>query len=235
VPGYSGFARDDQLVTRASHSLGITRVACRRSSGSPAHRHGRARPPEEAGAAFVPFAGLLGDILCVREERQVGNDNTVPDKGRVLQIPADRYRHHHVKAHVRVHDYPDGTLAVCHAPRRRARYFSLGHAPRRTQPTGGVIRFDVARPVDLMDNAAALPTTPQAPQPQQKRSIHLFTGQFQLVVTADPCGGRQRRGQRRGRGRTRRSIRALARAHRWQRLLEEGKNRPAGEIAEAEA
>jgi hypothetical protein len=200
----------------------------------PRHNARFARPPEEAGTAFVPFAGLLEDILCVREERQVGNDNTVRDKGRVLQIPADRHRRHHVKAHVRVHDYPDGTLAVCHAPRRRARYSASGTL-RRTQPTGGgVIRFDVARPVDLMDNAAALPTTPQAPQPQQKRSIHLFTGQFQLVVTADPCGGRQRRGQRRGRGRTRRSIRAPARAHRWQRLLEEGKNRPAGEIAEAE-
>ena len=48
--------------------------------------------------------------------------------------------------------------------------FSRRHAPRRTQPTDGVMRFDVARPADLMDNAAALPTTPQAPQPQQKRS-----------------------------------------------------------------
>src|SRR5512132_78114 len=52
--------------------------------------------------------------------------------------------------------------------------FSLGHPPRRSQPKGGVMRFDVARPVDLMDNAAALPTTPQAPQRQQKRSLHLL-------------------------------------------------------------
>ena len=36
------------------------------------------------------------------------------------------------------------------------------------------MRFDVARPVDLMDNAAALPTTPQARQQQQKRPIHLL-------------------------------------------------------------
>ena len=33
------------------------------------------------------------------------------------------------------------------------------------------MRFDVARPVDLMDNAAALPTTPQAPS-------HNRSGQF---------------------------------------------------------
>jgi hypothetical protein len=85
-----------------------------------------ARPPEEAGSAFVPFAGTLEDILCVQEERLVGNDNTVRYKNRVLQIPADRHRHHYVKVTVRVHEYPDGTLAVFHGPRRLARYSAAG-------------------------------------------------------------------------------------------------------------
>jgi transposase len=85
-----------------------------------------ARSPEEAGTAFVPFAGTLEDILCVQEERQVSNDNTVRYKGRVLQIPADRHRRHYVKAHVRVHEYPDGTLAVFHGLRRLARYSASG-------------------------------------------------------------------------------------------------------------
>ena len=74
----------------------------------------------------MPFAGTLEDILCVQEERQVSNDNTVRYKGRVLQIPADRHRRHYVKAHVRVHEYPDGTLAVFHGPRRLARYSASG-------------------------------------------------------------------------------------------------------------
>ena len=39
-----------------------------------------------------------------------------------LQIPADRHRHHYVKARVRVHEYPDRTLAVFHGPRCLARY-----------------------------------------------------------------------------------------------------------------
>jgi hypothetical protein len=55
----------------------------------------------------VPFAGLLEDILCVREE-----DDAVRDKGRVLQIPAARHRRHHVKPHVRVHDYPAGQFQL---------------------------------------------------------------------------------------------------------------------------
>ena len=36
-----------------------------------------ARPAEDTGSAFVPFAGNLADILCVQEDRVVGNDNTV--------------------------------------------------------------------------------------------------------------------------------------------------------------
>ena len=64
----------------------------------PAHNARFARKPEETGSAFVPFAGNLQDIVCVQEARVVGNDNTVRYKTRVLQIPADRCRHHYVKA-----------------------------------------------------------------------------------------------------------------------------------------
>jgi hypothetical protein len=76
--------------------------------------------PEEPGSAFVPFAGNLDDILCIHEERTVAGDNTIRYKGRSLQIPEDRHRHHYVKAKVRVHQYPDGHLAVFHGPRRLA-------------------------------------------------------------------------------------------------------------------
>jgi transposase len=92
----------------------------------PEHNARFARPPEETGSAFVPFAGTLEDILCIHEERVVGNDNTIRYRNRVLQIPADRHRHHYVKARVRVHEYPDGTLAVFHGPRRLARYSQQG-------------------------------------------------------------------------------------------------------------
>ncbi len=82
--------------------------------------------PEEPGSAFVPFAGNLDDILCVHDERIVGNDNTVRHRGRVLQIPEHAHRRHFVKATVRVHAYPDGTLAVFHGPLRLARYAGDG-------------------------------------------------------------------------------------------------------------
>jgi len=92
----------------------------------PRHNACFARTPEDAGSAFVPFAGTLEDILCIQEERVVGNDNTVRYKNRTLQIPADRHRHHYVKATVRVHEYPDGSLAVFHGPRRLATYSADG-------------------------------------------------------------------------------------------------------------
>ena len=90
-------------------------------------------PAEAKGSAFVPFAGALEDILCIQEERTVANDNTVRYKGRVLQIPADRHRHHYIKARVRVHEYPDGTMAVFHGPRCLARYTPDGE-PIETAP-----------------------------------------------------------------------------------------------------
>jgi hypothetical protein len=88
----------------------------------PQHNARFAVAPAEAGTAFVPFVGALDDILCVQAERVVQNDNTVRYEGRVLQIPEQRHRRHFVKATVRVHEYPDGRLAIFHGPRRLADY-----------------------------------------------------------------------------------------------------------------
>ncbi len=81
----------------------------------------------EPASAFVPFIGAnLGDILCERFERTVGNDNCVRFDALSLQIPADQHRAHYVKTKVNVHRYGDGTLAVFHGPRCLARYNSAG-------------------------------------------------------------------------------------------------------------
>ena len=80
-------------------------------------------PATEPGSAFVPYAGRpLEDVLCIQEDRQVGRDNCVQWNGRSLQIPFQRHRHHYVKATVRVHEYPDGRLAIFDGPRCLARF-----------------------------------------------------------------------------------------------------------------
>jgi transposase len=79
--------------------------------------------PEQAGTAFVPDrAGAAREILCLQEERRVGNDNTVKWRGVFLQIPPSPLRPHFVRATLRVHEYPDGRLAVFHGPHRLADY-----------------------------------------------------------------------------------------------------------------
>ncbi len=104
----------------------------------PAHNARFAITPKEAGddggTAFVPFAGGLREILCIHEERVVSNDNTVRYRTLVLQIPEDRHRHHYVKARVRVHEYPDGGLAVFHGPRCLAEYDAEGRAKQEKKP-----------------------------------------------------------------------------------------------------
>ena len=89
----------------------------------PAYNRRFAVPAAETGTAFVPWIGTpLAEILCIQEERVVAKDNTVRYQGVSLQIPPDRHRFHYVKVTVRVHEYPDGTLAVFHGPRCLARY-----------------------------------------------------------------------------------------------------------------
>lgn len=80
-------------------------------------------PAAEEGSAFIPYAGRpLDDILCIQESRQVGRDNCVNWNGLALQIPPQRHRHHYVRATVRVHQYPDGRLAIFDGPSCLARF-----------------------------------------------------------------------------------------------------------------
>ena len=94
----------------------------------PDHNRRFAIEPELDDTAFVPLVrpDQVDDILCIQAERTVANDNTVRYEKRVLQIPAGPARPHYVKVRVRVHEYPDGTLALFHGPRCLARYQSDG-------------------------------------------------------------------------------------------------------------
>jgi transposase len=82
---------------------------------------------ELEGSAFVADRlEAWREILCVQEDRTVGNDNTVKWQRLSLQLPPSRLRAHFVKATVRVHEYPDGRLAVYWGPHRLADYDASG-------------------------------------------------------------------------------------------------------------
>jgi hypothetical protein len=85
----------------------------------PEHNARFAVAAEQSGSAFVADAAQVWrEILCIQEERQVGNDNTVTWKRLFLQIPPSPLRPHFVRTKVRVHEYPDGRLAVFWGPHR---------------------------------------------------------------------------------------------------------------------
>jgi len=125
----------DTLQDRLPKELrlaGITTVAAANrfiaESYLPQHNARFACPPADLRSAFTPDrAEAWREALAVQEERVVGNDNTVRYRRLVLQLPASPLRPHFVRARVRVHHYPDDTLAVFHGPRCLARYDRRGH------------------------------------------------------------------------------------------------------------
>jgi transposase len=95
----------------------------------PLHNEQFARPPqiaEESAFVAVSEPASLADILCIEQQRVVARDNTVAYEGRTLQLPQSPVRAHYVKARVKVHEHPDGTLAVFYGPRCLARYRAQG-------------------------------------------------------------------------------------------------------------
>ena len=68
---------------------GITTIAAANrwlaESYWPAHNAAFAVAPAETDSAFVPDRSGRRDILCIQEERRVGNDNTVKWRGLTLQ------------------------------------------------------------------------------------------------------------------------------------------------------
>jgi transposase len=136
IPAYSPEARgrsermfgtlQDRLIKELAKA-GIAEIEAAnrwiRAVYLPAHNARFARPAALPETVFVRAdAAALAETLCVQEERVVARDNTVSFGRLKLQLPQSPLRHHFVKARVRVHHYPDGTLAVFHGPRRIARY-----------------------------------------------------------------------------------------------------------------
>jgi len=154
IPAYSPEARGRServfrtLQDRLPKELALAGITERAAANEylttqflPAYHQRFAVPADEAGTAFVPWIGTsLAEILCIQDERVVAKDNTVHYHRQRLQIPQDPHRFHYVQVTVRVHEYPDGTLAVFHGPRCLARYSAEGvlqeaASTTRPQPT----------------------------------------------------------------------------------------------------
>ena len=141
----------------------------------PAHNARFAIPDEQPGTAFVAIPGVeLDEILCVQEERQVGNDNCVSFNRLKLQIWA--------KSSPRT--FRQGAGEGAPISRRNPRHFpraampwplrqdgrppgrrSPGRTKSRLNPLGG-------EPVDGLDKPPTCPPRPQ--ENKNRRSGHLM-------------------------------------------------------------
>lgn len=97
----------------------------------PEHNERFAVKPDREGSAFIACRPeQWREVPCVHETRHVGNDNTVSWRGRRPQIPPSPLRAHFVRAKVRLHEYPDGAVALFWGPHRIADFAPDGN-PRQ--------------------------------------------------------------------------------------------------------
>lgn len=121
----------DRLVAEL-HSRSITTISDAnhylKQYFIPAYRRKFGLAPRETPSVWrsVPTKTDLLDTLCVKDNRVVGNDNTLSYHGQIIQLYPTSHRHHFVKAKVEIRDRPDGKLHVYHPqwgkiPSRRLR------------------------------------------------------------------------------------------------------------------
>jgi hypothetical protein len=140
----------------------------------PEHNARFAVDPAGEGSAFTPIPGVdLDEILCVEEERQVGQDNCVSYRTLKLQIPESPMRPHFVKARVKVHVYPDGSHAVFHGPRCIGRYDKNG-AIKDSHDEKRAAKSARRRGLWKWGQGIRLAHSPTAEQNQKKRTNHLL-------------------------------------------------------------
>lgn len=144
IPAYSPEARGRSermfgtLQDRLPKELAMHNITTREAANRyiqeiylPRHNERFMVKPASPDSAYTPWTHLfpLKDILCIQEERTVQKDNTVHYNGLILQIPKNDFRHHYVKATVRVHEYTDRSLAVFYGPRCIGQYDHRGLLP----------------------------------------------------------------------------------------------------------
>jgi len=140
IPAYSPEARgrserafsthQDRLVKELAF-FGITEMAAAnrylRERYLPAFNTEFMEPAPEQGSGFVPLLNAqINDILCEQHERTVGRNNCVTFERITLQIPQNSHRCNYIKVKVRIHRYPDRSLAIFHGPRKLADYHPDG-------------------------------------------------------------------------------------------------------------
>lgn len=90
--------------------------------------------PAESGSAFVPLLGVdIDNMSCRQVERQVTRDSCISYQGLTLHLPEGPHCRHMARKTVRVHEYPDASMAIYHGPRCLAQYTANGTQKKLTK------------------------------------------------------------------------------------------------------
>ena len=100
-----------------------------------------------------------------------------------LQIPPSPMRHHFVKAPVKVHVYPDGSIALFHGPRCIGRYERTEQSKMRKRSRKSAPRRACGR----HGQASGLPTPPTGEQKQKKRTFEVLPKPDNLIAIDRYC------------------------------------------------
>ncbi len=154
----------------------------------PAHNARFAKKAELEGSAFTPLYGFaLDDVLCIQEERVVSKDNTVKYKGHILQLTPDSTRLHYAKSTVRVHEYPNGSLALFHGPRKLNAVLLEEKDNKEDDLLDAFIAFVPSSDWDKTEGEAA---TPPSPDPGSHRGAQVARQRCPILRTAKHISAR---------------------------------------------
>ena len=134
--------------------MSSTRLRSRSTGGIPG-----SKSPGTSKTDAIADRSLLVETLCRHEDRVVARDNTVVFENKRLQLPESPLRHHWVGANVRIHAYPDASLAIFHGPRLVARYDADG----RLLPSRARVAASPAQP-RASRRTLVMETQPQSPR-----------------------------------------------------------------------
>lgn len=127
-----GGLHQDRLVSELRKAKASTREEARKVLKAYLKKNNARfrRTPANSESAFIslPENCDLKQILCWKEERTVGNDNTIAFQGRPYQIPMSLLRSTWAKCRVMVHLCLDGSLHVFYKHERIAYFKNTGVA-----------------------------------------------------------------------------------------------------------
>jgi len=111
----------------------------------PQHNQRFTRQPKDPNPAWrpIPFEIDLKQVLCIKKQRMVANDNTIAWQGQRLQLPPSKIRRSFAKCQVEVRHLINDKIEVYYKNQRIARFWP--QMPRKNAPQSTITHWEDLR------------------------------------------------------------------------------------------